>query len=485
MHLFSRRPTNSPLGEALSVNTPSADRRSAVVGLARTRTARTRTARIRVRRGRTARSVAVLLLAGLTATACAPSTSGSAGGGATEDRKDGTLRVWLFQEVNNKRKSAVVDAAVKRFTDAHDKVRVDVQYIPVDSRAERMKAAFNDPSSAPDVVEYGNTDTAGYVSDGGLADISEEFTSWPASRSVDRTARDSVTVDGKVYGAPLFVGVRALYYRTDIFDQLGLKPPRTLKEVTRAAKQIRAERPELYGLAVGGAYTYGALPFVWAAGGEVAEENDDGGFTAKIDNPSARQGISAYAELFGRDNCPAAKCAQMGGNDTVEAFAGGKAGMAIGGDFSRQAMEDGVVKGKYAVVPLPGRKAGEIAPAFAGGNNLGVMRSSSRRTLAVDLLRELAGKETQRELFDAMGFLPTFDDVRQQVAKDEPFVKPFVQTLDAGAKFVPVTPGWGQIDAGQVLPTMFQEIVSGRKDVDGAAGDAARKMNDVFDKTAG
>ena len=32
-----------------------------------------------------------------------------------------------------------------------------------------MKAAFNDPESAPDVIEYGNTDTAGYVKDGGLA----------------------------------------------------------------------------------------------------------------------------------------------------------------------------------------------------------------------------------------------------------------------------------------------------------------------------
>ncbi|MGV9875979.1 saccharopine dehydrogenase, partial [Streptomyces cellulosae] len=31
------------------------------------------------------------------------------------------------------------------------------------------------------------------------------------------------------------------------------------------------------------------------------------------------------------------------------------------------------VKGTYAVVPLPGLKAGSIAPAFAGGNNLGVL----------------------------------------------------------------------------------------------------------------
>jgi N,N'-diacetylchitobiose transport system substrate-binding protein len=149
----------------------------------------------------------------------------------------------------------------------------------------------------------------------------------------------------------------------------------------------------------------------------------------------------------------------MGGNDTITAFASGKAGMAIGGDFNHQAVEAGAVKGKYAVVPLPGLKSGEIAPAFAGGNNIGVLKSTSHRTLAVDLMKQLASKKTQGELFDAMGFLPTYSDVRADVAKKEPYVEPFVETLGAGTKFVPASPAWAEIDASLVLPTMFQEIV--------------------------
>ncbi|CAM5639975.1 Extracellular solute-binding protein OS=Streptomyces tendae OX=1932 GN=GUR47_07690 PE=4 SV=1 [Streptomyces tendae] len=170
----------------------------------------------------------------------------------------------------------------------------------------------------------------------------------------------------------------------------------------------------------------------------------------------------------------------MGGNDTVTAFASGKAAMAIGGDFSHQAVEAGTAKGKYAVVPLPGVESGSIAPAFAGGNDIGVLKSTSHRTLAVDLMKRLASKKAQGELFDAMGFLPTFTDVRQQVAAKEPFVKPFVDTLAAGTKFVPAYPAWATIDSSQVLPTMFQEVISGKKDVDAAAGDAARKMDEAF-----
>ncbi|MGW1943307.1 extracellular solute-binding protein [Streptomyces sp. NPDC001940] len=414
------------------------------------------------------------------ATACAPGTSDN---GSAGDDKSGTLRVWLFQEVDNRPKQKVVDAAVAAFEKSHKGADVTVEYIPVETRAEKIKAAFNDPKSAPDVIEYGNTDTAGYVKDGGLADVTEEFGAWPEAKDTDPTAEESVTVDGKIYGAPYFVGVRALYYRTDVFKDLKLDVPTTQAQLAATARKIHKERRDLYGLAVGGAYTYGAMPFIWSQGGELAEKKG-GSYESAIDSPAARKGIEAYTSLFGGDNCPAAKCAGMGGNDTVTAFASGKAGMAIGGDFSHQAVEDGKVKGKYAVVPLPGADKGDIAPAFAGGNNIGVLRSTAHRTLAVDLMKSLASKKTQGELFDAMGFLPTYTDVRESVAKKEPFVAPFIKTLGAGAKFVPASPAWGQIDASLVLPTMFQEIVSGRKDVATASRDAAKKMDTAF-RTAG
>ncbi|MFI9024274.1 extracellular solute-binding protein [Streptomyces sp. NPDC053560] len=425
---------------------------------------------------RIAAPLAALALAGVTVTACAPQTSGS---GAPEDEKSGTLRVWLFREVGNKPKEKVVDAAVADFEKRHKGTDVEVEYIPVDTRAQRIKAAFNDPESAPDLIEYGNTDTAGYVRDGGLADVTSEFKTWGDAKDADPTAEQSVTVDGKVYGAPFFVGVRALYYRTDVLDDLGIEPPRSQAELISAAKKVHKARPGLYGLAVGGAYTYGALPFLWANGGELAVKKD-GTYKAAVNTPQARKGINAYASLFGDANCPADKCASLGGNATVTAFTSGKAAMAIGGDFSHAAVEASKVKGKYAVVPLPGVKKNSIAPAFAGGNNIGVLKSTSHRTLAVDLMKSLAGKDSQRRLFDAMGFLPTYRDVLDEAAEKQPFVEPFVKTLHAGAKFVPASPAWGQIDASLILPTMFQEIVSGRKGVGTAADDAADKMDDAF-----
>ncbi|MFI6248405.1 extracellular solute-binding protein [Streptomyces sp. NPDC051016] len=421
--------------------------------------------------------VPAFLVAALFLAACAPQTSSNSA--SDKDDKNGTLRVWLFQEVGNDPKQKVVDSVVADFEKAHSGTKVDVEYIPVDTRAQRVKAAFNDPASAPDVMEYGNTDTAGYVHDGGLLDVTAEFGAWSEAKDTDPTAKQSVTVGGKVYGAPFYVGVRALYYRTDVFKKLGLKPPATLAELAATARAVRKAEPGLYGLVVGGAYTYGAMPFIWANGGELATAKGDS-YASAIDGAAARKGITEYTSLFGDDNCPAAKCAGFGGNDTITAFAAGKAGMAIGGDFSHTAVEAGVVKGKYAVVPLPGVTAGSVAPAFAGGNNIGVLKSTTHRTLAVDLMEALTSKRTQAAMFDAMGFLPTFKDVRDQAAAKEPFVKPFVATLGAGTKFVPASAGWSQIDSSLVLPTMFQEVVSGKKSVGAASEEAAKKMDAAF-----
>lgn len=423
---------------------------------------------------------AVLLAAAAVVAGCAPQTSDNSS--SDKDDQSGTLRVWLFQEVGNDPKAKVVDSVVAAFEKAHKGTKVDVEYIPIDTRAQRVKAAFNDPKSAPDVMEYGNTDTAGYVKDGGLLDVTKEFGAWSEAKDTDPTAKQSVTVDGRMYGSPFYVGVRALYYRTDVFKDLGLQPPKTMAELAATARKIHKAKSDLYGLVVGGAYTYGAMPFVWANGGELATAKGGSGssYTSAIDSAAAQKGIKAYTSLFTSDNCPAAKCAVMGGNDTITAFAAGKAGMAIGGDFSHTAVEAGKVKGKYAVVPLPGVASGSVAPAFAGGNNIGVLKSTSHRTLAVDLMEQLTSKKTQASMFDAMGFLPTFTDVRDAAAAKVPFEKPFVQTLAAGTKFVPASPGWSEIDSSLVLPTMLQEVISGKKSVAAASGDAAKKMNAAF-----
>ncbi|WP_018681925.1 extracellular solute-binding protein [Actinokineospora enzanensis] len=411
------------------------------------------------------------------ATACAPVQSGPAQ--SSGDETTGQVRVWLFDEVNRAPKEKVVADAVAEFQGKHPGVTVDVQYIQVATRAERFKAAFSDPASAPDVAEFGNTDLSGFVAAGGLADISNPALNWADVHDMLPAALDATKVDTKVYAIPWYIGVRALYFRTDVFTELGVQPPSTLDEIAPLARRIRAAHPDLLGISVGGKYTYGALPFVWGEGGEIATSLN-GKFSAAIDSPQARAGVARYTELLRDDICPPAQCAGNGGDASVEAFRAGKAAMTIGGDFNRKSVEASSVKGKYAVVPLPGKAAGTIAPAFGGGNLLGLLAGTKHRTLAFEFVQLLAGKQYQRKMFDAMGNLPTYQGLQRELAESEPALQPFTATLASGARFVPNTPAWAKIDSQAVIPTMLQEIASGAKDVDTATKSAADAMNAAF-----
>ncbi|RJL32524.1 extracellular solute-binding protein [Bailinhaonella thermotolerans] len=403
-----------------------------------------------------AAGVALLALA-----ACAPSTAPSSAGG---DEKTGTLRVWLFDEPNRAPKEKVVGEAIGEFTAANKGVKVEVTYIPTTpARHEKFKGAFNDPASAPDVAEYGNTDLAEYAAAGGFADLSADLRNWSEGKDVNADLLKSATVDGKVYGMPWFIGIRALYYRTDVFDELKLKPPTSIEELSKTAREIRAKKKDLYGLAVGGEYTFGALPFVWATGGEIE----------KLNSPEARKGVKAYTDLLSDDNCPPQACAGLTGGKTVELFASGKAAMGILGNFSRSAVDAGAAAGKYKVVPLPGDKPGTIAPAFAGGNNLGVMKNSKHRSLAVQFLQLLGGKKYQLKMYEAMGNLPTLTSAREELAAKDEFLKPFLDTVSAGTRFVPIHPGWVKIDNQKVIPTMLQKISGKQATLEQATDEAA------------
>ncbi|MER5350120.1 extracellular solute-binding protein [Kitasatospora sp. NPDC002551] len=425
-------------------------------------------------------AAAVLAATCLAAAACSPGTAVPAGEKAADD-KTGTLQVWLYNEAGNAAKEAVISKAVAEFQASHQGVTVNVSYIDTDAsaRAAKMKGAFNDPNSAPDLVEFGNTDLPGYVAAGGLAEIGADLDKWKDKGDLDPAIAATAVLDGKTYGLPWWVGVRALYYRTDLFTEAGLAAPTSYAELVAATEKIHAAHPDTFGIAVGGKYTFGALPFVWDAGGDIAAKEGDK-FKAAINSPASQAGIKRYTDLFTENGCPVQQCADLTGGKTVDLFAAGKAAMAILPNSSRSKVDAGAAKDKYAVVPLPGEKAGSIAPAFAGGNNLGVMKAAKHRTLAVEFAELLASPAYQEQMYDAMGNLPTLKSVNGKVAAKDAFLKPFTDTIAAGTKFVPLHQAWAQIDAQSVIPTMLQQVVTGKADVAKASGDAATQITSAF-----
>lgn len=70
--------------------------------------------------------------------------------------------------------------------------------------------------------------------------------------------------------------------------------------------------------------------------------------------------------------------------------------------------------------------------------------------------------------------------MQKSVAENNKQVEPFINTLGAGTKFVPVTESWSTIDAQGVFTGMYQKVVTGKADVNAATTEAATAMNTAF-----
>lgn len=59
-------------------------------------------------------------------------------------------------------------------------------------------------------------------------------------------AKDAVTYDGEVWGVPITGNGRALLYRNDVFEELGLEPPETAEEFHAAGQTINEEKDDMW-----------------------------------------------------------------------------------------------------------------------------------------------------------------------------------------------------------------------------------------------
>jgi N,N'-diacetylchitobiose transport system substrate-binding protein len=371
-----------------------------------------------------------------------------------------------------------VDEAVARFEREHPGVEVDVQYIAVETRSERFTGAFNDPASAPDVAEVGNTDLAGYVAAGGLADVTEKLPQWPESADLSPSALDTARVEGKVFGVPWYTGVRALYYRTDVFDELGLEAPETWDDLIAAGETIEAET-DLDPIHVAGDYVHMLAPMVWNAGGELATQEGET-WAGSVDSDAGREAFGTYADLFERGWSPEGAIS-WNSVDVRDAFANGESAMMIGGGWDLAGIlgANPDLEGSVGSALLPEGPGGN-RDTFAGGSHL-VTFEGADTELATTFIEFMLQPEQVTTFTEAVGFLPgTVSGIEASSASGDELYEPFTTQMIEHSRSYPPTGAWGTIEGDKVFTNAIQRVMQGELDVDGAVAEVDAEMNDAF-----
>ncbi|MET9684867.1 extracellular solute-binding protein [Streptomyces coeruleorubidus] len=399
---------------------------------------------------------------------------GSGGSDKGADAKE--LTVWLTVDAQNNWPELVkaADAAVQK---KHPGLKINHEYYGWPDKNAKLDAVLA-TDKVPDVVEMGNTEMLGYMVKGAFAPLDPaEFDSSDAWLD---GLKASVTYDGKTYGVPYYAGGRVANWRKDVAASVGVKtPPKTYKELTAALDKIQKKQGDKFSAWYQPTRDwYAAMSFVYDAGGAIATESG-GQWKASLSSPESLKGLKEFKNVVDR---------YMHGDKTKDesdryiVYGQGKSAMIFAAAWEGATAEDpkndksGKLKGNLENFVMPG-PSGKNMPVFLGGSDLAVPVKSDAQALATEWINAFAGSSGQKGLM-AKGNLPN-NKTDLATLKNDP--KTAVPATAAESNwFVPMAPGWGQVEKAQILQTMLQSIGTGKKSVEAAAKEADAAIDKVI-----
>ena len=106
---------------------------------------------------------------------------------------------------------------------------------------------------------------------------------------------DLATIDGKVYGVPVQTGEEVLFYRSDLYEEDGLKEPITTEDVLTIAKKLTKDvdgdgNVDIYGMSIMAAPEPNSqahfIDELWRRGGYILDPEGNIAFSTKYRNES-------------------------------------------------------------------------------------------------------------------------------------------------------------------------------------------------------
>jgi N,N'-diacetylchitobiose transport system substrate-binding protein len=401
---------------------------------------------------------------------------GEGGGGSDKGADAKELTVWLTVDAQNNWPELVkaADAAVKK---KHPGVKINHEYYGWPDKNAKLDAVLA-TDKAPDVVEMGNTEMLGYMVKGAFAPLDQA--KFDNSDAWLDGLKASVTYEDKTYGVPYYAGGRVANWRKDVAASVGVKStPKTYKELTAALDRIQKKQGDKFNAWYQPTRDwYAAMSFVYDAGGAIATESG-GRWKASLSSPESLKGLTEFKNVVD---------SYMHGDKTKDesdryiVYGQGKSAMIFAAAWEGATAEDpkndktGKLKGNLENFVMPG-PSGKNMPVFLGGSDLAVPVKSDAQALAAEWINALTGSSGQKGLM-AKGNLPN-NKTDLATLKNDP--KTAVPATAAESNwFVPMAPGWGQVEKAQILQTMLQSIGTGKKSVEAAAKDADAAIDKVI-----
>ncbi|MDA7425933.1 ABC transporter substrate-binding protein [Thalassococcus lentus] len=166
---------------------------------------------------------------------------------------EGTLRI--MSDMSNPAPRAIMEGLAADFGAMHPDLTVELEIVDREAWKSQIRNALS--ANPPDVVNwYAANRMLPYVESGLFMDISDMYSGGdlPGLDAV----KGAMTIDGKQWGVPYSYYQWGIYYREDIFKELGLAEPATFEEEMANCQKILDAGKKCYSI---------GSKFLWTAGG--------------------------------------------------------------------------------------------------------------------------------------------------------------------------------------------------------------------------
>lgn len=208
---------------------------------------------------------------------------------------------------------------------------------------------------------------------------------------------DLMRIDGELMQLPRNIDVKLVYYRTDIFERNGFKPPKTWEELKDIAKSLN-NPPDLYGFIFPGKYSglFGHFfEFLAMAGGTLF----DNALNPIFVNKAGECALGFLRDLYFVDKVCPPELTEWHYDEVAQFFRDGKVAMTTDWPGSFATYKDPVlskVKDKFSIAIYPVGPTGKRY-VYAGGFSYAIPKSCKDRDGAFKLMRFLLSEEIQYE----------------------------------------------------------------------------------------
>jgi multiple sugar transport system substrate-binding protein len=371
--------------------------------------------------------------------------TGNASKPGSSDGKKTELTFWGdWGGEGQKQFETMVDA----FNKSQDKIHVKY-VLQQDMITKFLTSATN--GGTPDVLFWDRWRTSLYAPKNVLHPVDEYLTRDGLSKD-DFYAESlrELSYDDKLYGLPLTVDARALFYNKKLLADAGLQPPTTWDELETAATKLtkwNGSKLETAGFSMGDLGLFNM--YLQQAGGTMLTEDGKTNFN----NEQGKQVLEFWDRLMNKDKVYKVGF-ELGLGEGQDAFVTGKVAMLYSGPWMLSTYNKYGKDLDYGIVPPPAGPNGDKGSVM-GGFGLVIPEGSKHKDEAWEFIKWWTANKDNALLWaktslNLPGFKPSMED---PFFKDDPKWQPFLETLEF-AKIRPNHPGYSVMETDALAPNL-------------------------------